>query len=142
MSPDEVLKEAPSCKRGKDNELEEELETGRGTPHKVQPTEELLNIELIPGVVGKTTRIGSRMNDATQKEMIQCIQRNIDVFAWTPKDLEGIDPKVITHHLNINPHVKPVKQKKKYFGPAKDKIIQAEIDKLMAAAHIEEQFPE
>ncbi|KAL0462009.1 UNVERIFIED_CONTAM: hypothetical protein Slati_0088500 [Sesamum latifolium] len=59
------------------------------------------------------------------------------------KDLKGIDPKVITHQLNIDPGVKPVKQKKRHFGPEKDKVIQAEVDKLMAAGHIEEiQFPE
>ncbi|KAL0455923.1 UNVERIFIED_CONTAM: hypothetical protein Slati_0931500 [Sesamum latifolium] len=58
-------------------------------------------------------------------------------------DLEGIDPEVISHHLNIDPHVKSVKQKKRHFGPEKDKIIQAEIDKLVAAGHVEEiQYPE
>ncbi|KAL0462787.1 UNVERIFIED_CONTAM: hypothetical protein Slati_0166300 [Sesamum latifolium] len=67
----------------------------------------------------------------------------VDIFAWTPHDLEGIDPRFITHHLNIDPNIKSVKQKKRHFGPEKDKIIQAEVDKLMAAGHIEEiQFPE
>ncbi|KAL0394776.1 UNVERIFIED_CONTAM: hypothetical protein Slati_4443800 [Sesamum latifolium] len=108
-SPDEVLKEAPSYKRGKDDGSEEEPETERGMPPKVQLAEELLNIEFVPGDSEKTTRIGSQMNEATQIEVIQCLQRNIDVFAWTPQDLEGIDPKVITHHLNIDPHIKPVK---------------------------------
>ncbi|KAL0294754.1 UNVERIFIED_CONTAM: Transposon Ty3-G Gag-Pol polyprotein [Sesamum radiatum] len=51
--------------------------------------------------------------------------------------LEGIDPRVITHHLNINPGVKPVKQKKRHFGPEKDKVIQMEVDKLMVV-----QLPE
>ncbi|KAL0445094.1 UNVERIFIED_CONTAM: hypothetical protein Slati_2232100 [Sesamum latifolium] len=78
-----------------------------------------------------------------EKEVIQCLQRNIDIFVWTPKDLEGINPNVITHHLNIDPHIRPVKQKKRHFGSEKDKIIQAEVDKLMAAGHIEEiQFSE
>ncbi|KAL0392905.1 UNVERIFIED_CONTAM: hypothetical protein Sradi_2513300 [Sesamum radiatum] len=49
---------------------------------------------------------------------------------------------VITHHLNINPDAKLVKQHKRHFGLKKDKIIQAEVDKLMAVGHIEEiQFP-
>ncbi|KAL2230519.1 UNVERIFIED_CONTAM: hypothetical protein Sindi_1646300 [Sesamum indicum] len=54
------------------------------------------------------------------------------------KDLEWIDPNVITHHLNINPHIKLVKQKKRLFGPEKDKIVQAGVDKLLSADHIEE----
>ncbi|KAL0427700.1 UNVERIFIED_CONTAM: hypothetical protein Slati_2944800 [Sesamum latifolium] len=67
----------------------------------------------------------------------------MDVFAWTPQDLEGISPEVISHHLNIDPRIKQVKQKKRHFSPEKDKIIQAEVDKLMAAGHVKEiQFPE
>ncbi|KAL0318127.1 UNVERIFIED_CONTAM: Retrovirus-related Pol polyprotein from transposon [Sesamum calycinum] len=59
-----------------------------------------------------------------------------------PSRLGETDANVITHHLNIDPNIKPAKQKKRHFGPEKDKIIQAEVDKLMATGHIEEiQFP-
>ncbi|KAL0455236.1 UNVERIFIED_CONTAM: hypothetical protein Slati_0862800 [Sesamum latifolium] len=113
------------------------------TPAKVQPAEELLKIKVIPGSPDKTTRIGSHLGGKTKEEIILCLRRNADIFAWAPQDLEGIDPKVITHHLNIDPGIKPVKQKKRHFGPEKDKVIQAEVDKLMIAGHIEEiQFPE
>ncbi|KAL0312944.1 UNVERIFIED_CONTAM: hypothetical protein Sradi_5693700 [Sesamum radiatum] len=100
---------------------------------KVQPTEKLLNIEIIPGYPDKTTLIGSQMSEETKKEVVLCLQRNADIFAWTPQDLERIEPKVITHYLNIDPSIKLVKQKKRHFGPEKDKIIQAEVDKLMTA---------
>ncbi|KAL0445764.1 UNVERIFIED_CONTAM: hypothetical protein Slati_1704300 [Sesamum latifolium] len=43
------------------------------------------------------------MDETIRREVVQCLQRNIDVFAWTLQDLEGIDPEVITHHLNIDP---------------------------------------
>ncbi|KAL0454820.1 UNVERIFIED_CONTAM: Pro-Pol polyprotein [Sesamum latifolium] len=139
----EALKEAPSDKRGRDGDTEEDSEADRGTPPKVQQAEELLNIELIPGDSEKVTRIGSQMDEAIQKEIIQCLRRNTDIFAWTPQDLKGIDPEVITHYLNIDPRIKLVKQKKKHFSPEKDKIIQVEIDKLVAVGHVEEiQFPE
>ncbi|KAL0401835.1 UNVERIFIED_CONTAM: hypothetical protein Slati_4213400 [Sesamum latifolium] len=132
----------PYEKRGREGDLEEDLETDKSTPPKVQPTEEFLNIELVPGDLKKTTRVGSQMDETLREEVIQCLKRNIDVFAWTPQELEGISPEVISHHLNIDPHIKPVKQKKRHFSPEKDKIIQAEIDKLMAAGHVEEiQFP-
>ncbi|KAL0446596.1 UNVERIFIED_CONTAM: hypothetical protein Slati_1787500 [Sesamum latifolium] len=85
----------------------------------------------------KTTRIGSHLGEEAKKEITLCLQRNADIFAWTPQDLEGIDPQVITHHLNIDPNCKPVKQKKRHFGPEKDKIIQAEVKQLMTAGHIE-----
>ncbi|KAL0378609.1 UNVERIFIED_CONTAM: Transposon Ty3-G Gag-Pol polyprotein [Sesamum radiatum] len=83
------------------------------------------------------------MSEETKKEVVQCLQRNADIFAWTPQDLEGIDPRVITHYLNIDPSIKPVEQKKRHFGLEKDKIIQAEVDKLIVAGDIKEiQFPE
>ncbi|KAL0405403.1 UNVERIFIED_CONTAM: hypothetical protein Slati_3854200 [Sesamum latifolium] len=118
--------------RGKDVETEEEPEGG-GDAFEGQPAEKLLNIKLIPGDSKKPTLIGSQIDDATRKEVIQCLQHNIDIFAWIPQDLEGIDPNVITYYLNIDPNIKLLKQKKRHFGPKKDKIIQAEVDKLMIA---------
>ncbi|KAL0427152.1 UNVERIFIED_CONTAM: hypothetical protein Slati_2890000 [Sesamum latifolium] len=84
-SSNEAPKEAPSSKRGKNGNPEEDPEADRGTPPKVQPAEELLNIELIPGDLEKVTRIGSQMGETTRKEVVQCLRRNLDVFAWTPK---------------------------------------------------------
>ncbi|KAL0283288.1 UNVERIFIED_CONTAM: Transposon Ty3-G Gag-Pol polyprotein [Sesamum angustifolium] len=95
----------------------------------VQPVEELLTIELIPSEVEKVIKIGSKVKDDVQEE--------------TPQDLEVIGPDVITYHLNIYPSVRPMKQKKWYFGLEKDKIIQVEVNKLLAAGHIQEiQFSE
>ncbi|KAL0408102.1 UNVERIFIED_CONTAM: Transposon Ty3-G Gag-Pol polyprotein [Sesamum radiatum] len=57
-------------------------------------------------------------------------------------NLKGPDPVVITHHLNLDPNIRPVKQKKRHFGLKKDKIIQEKVNRLLAAGHIREiQFP-
>ncbi|KAL0413486.1 UNVERIFIED_CONTAM: hypothetical protein Sradi_1550300 [Sesamum radiatum] len=141
-SPNEAFEGPPQGKRSREGDLKEDLDAGQGTPPKVQPAEELLNIELVPRDTKKITRIGSQIDEILWEEVIKCLKRNIDVFAWTPQDLEGISPEFISHHLNIDPRVKPVKLKKRHFGPEKDKIIQAELDKLLAAGHVEEiQFP-
>ncbi|KAL0340339.1 UNVERIFIED_CONTAM: Transposon Ty3-G Gag-Pol polyprotein [Sesamum radiatum] len=56
---------------------------------------------------------------------------------------EGDRPGVVAHHLKLDPSVKPVKQKKRHFGPKKDKIIRGEVNKLLLAEHIKEiQLPE
>ncbi|KAL0420377.1 UNVERIFIED_CONTAM: hypothetical protein Slati_3060600, partial [Sesamum latifolium] len=102
--PKELLEEPPREKRSREGNIEGDLDTNQDVPSRVQPTEELLNIELVPGDSEKTTRIGSQINETLRGES---------------------------------------KQKKRYFGPEKDKIIQAEIDKLVAAGHVEEiQYPE
>ncbi|KAL0410497.1 UNVERIFIED_CONTAM: Pro-Pol polyprotein [Sesamum latifolium] len=102
-----------------------------------------ISVELIPGDLEKVTKIGSKMKEDVRDQVVNCLRKNKDIFAWTPWDLEGIDPGVITHHLNLDPTIKPVKQKKRHFGPEKDKIIQGEVNRLLIAGHIREiQFPE
>ncbi|KAL0438976.1 UNVERIFIED_CONTAM: hypothetical protein Slati_2380600 [Sesamum latifolium] len=87
-----AYKEAPPSKKGK-SICTKEVPEGTGTPAKVQLAEVLLNIEIIPGHPDKTTQIGSQMSEETKKEVVRCLQRNADIFAWTPQDLEGIDLK-------------------------------------------------
>ncbi|KAK4403041.1 hypothetical protein Sango_1044800 [Sesamum angolense] len=100
-------------------------------------------------------KIGSKMTRNIRSQVINCLRRNRDIFAWTPKDLEGIDPGVITQHLNLDPSIKPVKQKKDTSGLKKTKHLRrnkqtiidrthhGEINKLLSTGHIKEiQFPE
>ena len=47
--------------------------------------------------------------------------RNANLFAWTPKDMPGIDSKVICHKLAIDPKVRPVSQKTRKLGMEKQK---------------------
>ncbi|KAL0318113.1 UNVERIFIED_CONTAM: Retrovirus-related Pol polyprotein from transposon [Sesamum calycinum] len=130
-----------SNKRGKDPILSPEPD--KEASATVQPVEESLTIELTLGDPGKVTKIGSKIIENIRNQVINCLRKNKDIFAWTPQDLEGIDPGVITHHLNLNPNVKLAKQEKGHFGPDKDNIIQGEIDKLLSVGHIKEmQFLE
>ncbi|KAL0453959.1 UNVERIFIED_CONTAM: hypothetical protein Slati_1374000 [Sesamum latifolium] len=88
---DDAPDKAPPSKKGKVPEGENSEETE--TPAKVQPAEELLDIEIISGNPDKTTRIGSHLGEEAKKEITLCLQRNADIFAWTPQDLEGVDPQ-------------------------------------------------
>ncbi|KAL0416159.1 UNVERIFIED_CONTAM: Ribonuclease HI [Sesamum latifolium] len=130
--------EENSNKRGKDPMPRPELK--EEAPIAVQLVEELITVELIPGDPDKITKIGSKMKEDVRDQVIKCIRRNKDIFAWTPQDLEGIDLGVITHHLNLNPTIRPVKQKKRHFGVEKDKIIQGE-DQSVGGLHVRMRTP-
>lgn len=83
------------------------------------------------------------MLDIIAKAVIECLRKNADVFAFLSVDLTGVDPDVALHSLNIDPTVRPIKQKLRQFGPEKDKVIREEVAKLIEAKHIREiQFPE
>ncbi|KAL0408062.1 UNVERIFIED_CONTAM: Retrovirus-related Pol polyprotein from transposon [Sesamum radiatum] len=40
----------------------------------------------------KVTKIGSKMKEGVGDQVVSCLRKNKDIFAWTPQDLEGIDP--------------------------------------------------
>ncbi|CAL2239343.1 unnamed protein product [Prunus armeniaca] len=71
-------------------------------------------------------------------ELTIFLQNNKDMFAWSPSDMPGIDPNIICHRLHVNPASKLVVQKRRNFAPERVAIIEAEIDKLLAAGFIEE----
>ena len=43
-----------------------------------------------------------------KKKLVQFLIRNFDVFAWSHKDMLGIETEVIQHQLNVDPKKKPV----------------------------------
>ena len=52
----------------------------------------------------------------------------------------GIDPSVITHHLNVYPSSKPVRQKKRVFASERDNAIKEEVQKLAIVKFIQEVY--
>lgn len=43
----------------------------------------------------------------------------------------GIDPEIACHRLNIDPHRRPVAQKRRKFGPEKYAALAEEVKKLL-----------
>ncbi|KAL0366928.1 UNVERIFIED_CONTAM: hypothetical protein Sradi_3582900 [Sesamum radiatum] len=83
------------------------------------------------------------MGPKTEEELVQLLRKNSDVFAWTVHDLEGINPEIMTHKLNVNPTFRPIRQKKRNFGMERNDIIRKEVEKLLVAGHIRPvQYPE
>ncbi|KAL2226624.1 UNVERIFIED_CONTAM: Retrovirus-related Pol polyprotein from transposon [Sesamum indicum] len=103
----------------------------------LKPSNEYNVVQLSPDEPDKTTRIGASMKEK-EMAMISLLRENMDVFAWSPSDFTGINPKVIVHRLNVDPTVRPVQQKKRSFGSDKNEIIRKEVDKLLKAGYVSE----
>jgi hypothetical protein len=58
-------------------------------------------------VLDQTVVIGSDLSLDEEGSLVQFLQKNKDVFAWSAKDLTGMDRSFIEHRLNIDPSVKP-----------------------------------
>ena len=66
-----------------------------------------------------------------------------DVFAWTYKEMPGLNPSIALHHLSIKKGVRLVKQDQRCFRPELIPQIETEVNKLIEASFIREvQYPE
>uniref|UniRef100_A0A2N9F391 Integrase catalytic domain-containing protein n=1 Tax=Fagus sylvatica TaxID=28930 RepID=A0A2N9F391_FAGSY len=109
--------------------------------HKlVEPTEELEVIALDDDEPSKTTSIGTKMDRTIREAVISFLKSNLDVFAWTHDDMPGIDPATICHKLNVDPSIRPIKQKRRVFAPDRNQAISDEVEKLLTAGFIREVF--
>lgn len=70
--------------------------------------------------------------------LTQLLRNNLDLFAWKPLDLQGIDPSVVCHHLSVNQSIKPVIQRKRKLGEERRKAVEEEVKKLADARFISE----
>ncbi|KAM1443840.1 hypothetical protein ACFX2I_040069 [Malus domestica] len=75
-------------------------------------------------------------------EYYQLLSEYKDVFAWTYKEMPGLDPVIAVHHLAVKPGTRPIKQTQRRYRSELIPQIEVEIDKLIEAGFIREvQYP-
>jgi ribonuclease HI len=89
---------------------------------------------------GRVLQIGTRLTQEVREGLVNFLRRNMEVFAWSHEDMPGISPEEIVHVLNVDPDVKPVKQKRRKFAPERVEAITVEVKKLLRAQFIEEVY--
>ena len=52
--------------------------------------------------------VGTLMTKKEHESLVRFFNHNSDIFAWTPHEMPGVDPEVISHRLGVDPKVKPV----------------------------------
>jgi hypothetical protein len=65
--------------------------------------------------------IGAHLSPEEEKELIQFLNKNKDVFTWSAKDLQGVDKDIIEHALKTDDKVTPKKQKLRKMSEEKPK---------------------
>ena len=68
------------------------------------------------------------------------LKSNLYVFAWKHSDMEGIDPKVICHLLNLDIDKKSIRQKRQAMDTEHYQALKDEVDKFLACNFIKESF--
>nr|CAN78943.1 hypothetical protein VITISV_013114 [Vitis vinifera] len=105
------------------------------------------NLSPFNAILGRAYLHGMKVTPSTYHQMARCLegtlQQNKDVFAWTHFDIPEIHPLIASHQLNILPSSRRIRQKVRWFHPDRQRIIQDEIDKLLATEFIKEvEYPD
>lgn len=93
--------------------------------------EELSNVQLDPKDLAKTTRIGTMLPSKLKEAILEFLKDNLDVFAWSHKDMPRIDTRSDGTQVECRSNFKPIKQKRIALNTERYEAIKKEVDKLM-----------
>jgi hypothetical protein len=95
-------------------------------------------VALDPRVLDKIVCIRAEMSPEEQAKLLHFLDKNNDVFAWSTSDLIGVSKEVIEHKLQVNPNVKPKKQKLHKMSEEKIEAAKAKVQRLLDVGFIRE----
>jgi hypothetical protein len=86
---------------------------------------------------------GSQLSKEQEEALLKFLFNNKDVFSWSANDLCGVNRDVIEHSLNVDPTVRPRKQKLRKMSDDKAEGARNKIKRLLSARVIREvTYPE
>ena len=104
------------------------------------------SIELIDFVAPyqpREIKIGFSLSPYEISGLIDLLRSYLDVFAWSYKDMTGLDPTIVQHHLPILPHARLVKQKLRRLHPRWSLQVKEEIQKQLSVGFLSVvEYPE
>ncbi|KAH7862454.1 hypothetical protein Vadar_005027 [Vaccinium darrowii] len=134
-----VLRKSPRAELVQTVEVPDQptLEDVGGDPTK-KMVEGLKRVQIQEDNEERYFLIGETLPELEERDLVTFLKDHIDVFAWTPQEMPGIDPEVICHHLNVDPQHKPVVQKARRSAPQHADAVIEEVERLLEADAIRE----
>ncbi|XP_072058072.1 uncharacterized protein [Arachis hypogaea] len=92
--------------------------------------------------IGRTndeyTFINMKLPYDLKEDLSQFLKQNRDLFAFTPADMPGIDPDLISHQLAVDPKAKPVAQRRRKMSQDWAAEVRSQVKALLEANFIRE----
>jgi hypothetical protein len=89
-------------------------------------------------IVEQRVLLGSQLFDEQERTLLRFLFNNKDIFAWSANDLCGVNRDVIEHSLNVDPSIRPRKQKLRKMSDDKAEGARNEVKRLLSAGVIRE----
>jgi hypothetical protein len=94
-----------------------------------------IDISVKPGIV-ENVYIGASCSPEEIVTYTSLFKEFRDIFAWSYKEMSGIEPAIVVHEINTYPGAKPVRQRLHPVHPRKAIAIKLEAEKLLKADFI------
>ena len=111
-------------------------DVGEEAKHKV--VEDLETVQIDESNSEKFFLLGTSLTQTERAQMLEFLHENLEVFAWTPYEMPGLDPNFICHKLNVDPGARPVVQRGRRAASQHAEAVVKEVEKLLEAGSIKE----
>jgi hypothetical protein len=81
----------------------------------------------------KMMMISATLDEQEEKELLEFLCKNKDVFAWSANDLRGVSRDIIGQRVDIDPSIRPKKKKLRKMSDDKVATVKAEVQRLLEA---------
>ncbi|XP_072063917.1 uncharacterized protein [Arachis hypogaea] len=71
----------------------------------------------------KFTFINRNLPHVVKGPLMEMIRANADLFAWTPADMPGIDPQLMSHCLAVKPEAQPMAQRRRKMSQEREEEV-------------------
>jgi len=82
--------------------------------------------------------VSSSLTLEVENQYLELLSEHKDVFAWSYKEIPGLDSKIAVHRLSIKRGISPKKQPRRRFLPELVPKIEKEVNKLIEVGFIRE----
>jgi hypothetical protein len=105
---------------------------------KAASTDQPKSMLLCEDIAEQKVLFGSQLYEEQEKALLKLLFNNKDVFAWSANNLCGVNRDVIEHSLNVDPTIRPRKQKLRKMSHDKAEGARNKVKRLLSAGAIRE----
>ncbi|RDY04689.1 hypothetical protein CR513_11558, partial [Mucuna pruriens] len=93
-------------------------------------------INLGPAKEKKEVKVGAVMRPKDRRNLVQLLMEYVDIFAWSYRDMPGLDNEIVEHKIPLEPHYPLIKQKLRIMSPDVSLKIKEEMRKQLEAGFL------
>jgi hypothetical protein len=111
---------------------------GSSASRSIEPEHETKRVPIDLRALDETVMISQDLTSREEAKLLSFLDKNSDVLMWKTSNLTGVSRDIIEHKLQVNPSMKPKKQRLHKISDEKVTTAKVEVQRLLDAWFIRE----